>query len=169
MEGLDYRSYAFGLGCKRLREVEAGVLTPTLLRIEAADPERRLVGLEHRLMTAERLLAKVERHLRADPDSSFEEAFSQVTDAIRYTFCYPEESYTDGVATDCDRLRAAGFEPVDLRNSWGTRECPGISSRWRVAGTDQLFEVQFHTEASWQAPASEVAVPPGAADIPGYW
>ena len=74
-----------------------------------------------------------------------------VKDAIRYTFQYSEEHYTEGVYADVDRLKAAGFELVELRNSWGCEEYKGINSRWRVPENGQLFEVQFHTQISFEA------------------
>jgi hypothetical protein len=74
-----------------------------------------------------------------------------VKDAIRYTFCYSEERYTEGVYEDCQRLEHAGFERYDRRNSWQHDEYKGINTRWRVPGDTQLFEVQFHTETSLAA------------------
>src|SRR6202034_1938542 len=117
-------------------------------------------------------------------------------DAIRYTFEYPEEKYADGVPADVDRITAEGFELVEFRNSWGNEEYKGINSRWRVTDENQLFEVQFHTRASFEAKqethatyerlrtlpedhedvhelrgfqrevTAKVPVPPGALDIP---
>jgi hypothetical protein len=55
------------------------------------------------------------------------------------------------VYADCDRLQRAGFEWVDRENSWGKEQYKGINSRWRLQGDGQLFEVQFHTEASLEA------------------
>jgi hypothetical protein len=40
-----------------------------------------------------------------------------IKDAIRYTFCYPDDDYTPGVYADCQRLSEAGFEFVDRENS----------------------------------------------------
>jgi hypothetical protein len=40
---------------------------------------------------------------------------------------------------------------VDRRNSWANEEYKGINSRWRVPNTGQLFEVQFHTQVSFEA------------------
>ena len=40
-------------------------------------------------------------------------------DAIRYTFCYSEDAYTEGVYADCDRLADAGFELVERRELMG--------------------------------------------------
>jgi hypothetical protein len=194
----EYRAYTIEQGSKRVHEVEEALITPAILGIEAGDPARRLVGLDYRLKGRDRLAEKVLHHLRANPDISCEEAFRKVKDAIRYTFQYPENRYADGVHADCRRLMGAGFEAVDLRNSWSDGESKGINSRWRVAGNGQLFEVQFHTRASFEArrlthdayerlrdpvtPKAErdalaryqrevstrITTPPGAPDIPSY-
>jgi hypothetical protein len=193
----EYRDYAVDQGCDRVRETEETVVTPAMRRIEAEDPDRHLTGLEYRLKGKDRITEKVatlmdERHLTA------EEAFGRIKDAIRYTFQYSDEHYTSGVQTDVERLKASGFEPVDLKNSWGDQQYKGINSRWRVPDNGQLFEVQFHSEASFEAkqathPAYEklrigiptkaeqkeleqlqrnvtarVPIPANAADIPDY-
>ncbi len=49
------------------------------------------------------------------------------------------------------RIKAAGFELVELRNSWNGEEYKGINSRWLVPENGQLFEVQFHTQISFEA------------------
>lgn len=74
-----------------------------------------------------------------------------IKDTIRYTFCYPDDAYAGGVQADCSRLKEAGFELTDFRNSWAHEEYKGINSRWRVPENGQLFEVQFHTQASFEA------------------
>ncbi len=43
------RSYAIDQGYARVREIEEKTVTPAMRRIEAEDPDRHLVGLEHRL------------------------------------------------------------------------------------------------------------------------
>jgi hypothetical protein len=194
----EYRAYTIEQGCKRVHEVEEALITPAVVGIEAKDPVRRLVGLDYRLKGRDRLAEKVLHHLRANPDISCEEAFRKVKDAIRYTFQYPEDRYAVGVHADCKRLMGAGFEAVDLRNSWSDGESKGINSRWRVTGNGLLFEVQFHTRASFEArrlthdayerlrdpatPRAErdaleryqrevsarLTTPPGAPDIPSY-
>lgn len=194
----EYRAYAIDQGCDRVRETEETVLTPAMRRIDAEDPDRHLVGLEFRLKGKARLTEKVSNWLKADADLTPERAFSLVKDAIRYTFQYGEQHYADGVLADCERLKAAGFVFVERENSWDEEEYKGINSRWRVPENGQLFEVQFHTEASFHAkqethPAYErirdpstpheeitklrdfqrevctrVPVPPGATEIPDY-
>jgi hypothetical protein len=146
-----YRKHAIEQGCARVREIEENVVTPAMLRIESADPSRRLVGLDHRLKGEDRLSEKVEFHLRASPDITYDEAFAKVKDAVRFTFEYKEAHYAEGVIADCTRLEEAGFKRVDLRNTWANEEYKGINSRWRIPESGQLFEIQFHTRSSFEA------------------
>lgn len=193
-----YRGHAIDKGCERVEQIEKNVVSPAMKSIEAQDPDRCLVGFDRRLKGRDRLAEKVDNWLKAEAEMTTEQAFGMVKDAIRYTFQYPDGRYADGVRADCERLKTAGFEPVDLKNSWDSPEYKGVNSRWRVPDSGQLFEVQFHTEASFSAkqethsayervrdpdtPHSEIPklreyqrsvsaripVPPGAADIPGY-
>jgi hypothetical protein len=146
----EYRAYTIDQGCDRVHETEETVVTPAMRRIESEDPDRHLVGLDFRLKGRERLSEKVAEAMRFKGRSA-DDAFTEVKDAIRYTFQYPDDRYSDGVKADCERLKEAGFEPVDRKNSWGAEEYKGINSRWRVPGSAQLFEVQFHTQASFEA------------------
>jgi hypothetical protein len=138
-------------GCEDIRETEEKVVTPAMLRIEAEDPDRHLVGLEFRCKGEDRIMEKVAAALEEQSDLTPEEALASVKDAIRYTFQYTEEHYTEGVYADVGRLQAAGFELVERRNSWGGEEYKGINSRWRIPQNGQLFEVQFHTKISFEA------------------
>jgi hypothetical protein len=192
----EYRAAAVERGCDQVRETERKVITPEIQRIEAEDPDRHLVGFDFRCKDKDRLTEKVSLQFDAQPDLTPDEAFSSVKDAIRYTFQYSEERYTSGVYRDCERLEAAGFEPVERRNSWTKEEYKGVNSWWRLPEGGQMFEVQFHTEASFETkqlthPAYErirnpatpdkeveglrrfqrdvsakVVIPPGAEDIP---
>ena len=192
-----YRAYAIDQGCDRVRETEETVTTPAMLRVEAEDPDRVLVGLEFRLKGRERLSEKVAEAVE-ERGHSVEEAFGLVKDAIRYTFCYPEDRYCEGVLADCERIEAEGFGRFDRKNSWDEDEYKGINSRWRAPDGEQLFEVQFHTQASFDAKqethsayerlralpedeaevrqlrayqrevTAKMPIPPGAADIPDY-
>ena len=145
-----YRQHAIETGCTRVREIEQNEITPALRDIESADPTRHLVGLENRLKSEERLAEKVENWIKADATLTYEQAFGLVKDAVRYTFQYPEDRYADGVRADCQRLAEKGFEAVDLKNTWDNDEYKGINGRWRTP-SGQLFEVQFHTQASFEA------------------
>ena len=123
--------------------------------LDAHTPGRQLVGFEYRLKSRDRIEAKVTHGMRKRGVSA-ERAFSALTDTLRYTFQYPDDNYADGIAADVRRLKAEGFELAGLRNMWGEPSpgCTGINSVWRAAdaaGGQQLFEVQFHTQASYAA------------------
>jgi hypothetical protein len=191
-------AYAIDQGWAEVEKIETDTVTPAMLRIEAEDPDRRLVGFENRLKGKDRLTEKVTKAVDEQPDLSYDNAFAVVKDAIRYTFQYPDERYTAGVWADIERIMDLGFERVDRRNTWESEVYKGINSRWRVPENGQVFEVQFHTEASYEAkqethaayerlrgPATpkdeqerlveyqravnaRVPTPPGATDIPNY-
>ena len=144
------RAHAIDQGCARVQEIEEKTVTPAMRRIEAEDPDRHLAGLEHRLKGDDRLTEKIESDMRKWGVTA-EQAFSNIKDAIRYTLEYPENRYTDGVLADCQRIEDAGFELAERRNSWDGDQYKGINSRWRVPENGQLFEVQFHTRASFEA------------------
>ena len=166
--------------------------------VESQDPDRHLVGFEHRLKGRDRIKEKVYDKYQGALSRSPEEAVSLVPDTIRYTFQYREARYTQGVWTDIERLKGEGFKLHKLKNSWSDEEYKGINSQWIEPDTGQRFEVQFHTRISFEAKqlthiayerlrtkqadefeelvleafqkkvTAEVPVPPGAADIPDY-
>jgi len=144
------RGYAIDQAYTRVREIEEKTVTPAMRRIEAEDPNRHLVGLEHRLKGRERIEEKVVHDVQKKGLSA-EQAFADMKDAIRYTLQYPEDKYTAGVEADARRLKSAGVEYVDSRNTWNSEQYKGINSWWREAESGQLFEVQFHTQASFDA------------------
>ena len=192
-----FRAHAIDQAYDRVREIERNTVTPAMKRIEAEDPERRLAGLEHSLKGKDRLTEKVDKLVK-ELGHSVDQAIGLVKDSIRYTFCYPEARYADGVDADCERLQDAGYQLVDRENSWTAEQYKGINSRWREPESGQLFEVQFHTQASLDAkeethwayeklrigvptPAEQrdledfqkqttarIPVPPGATEIPDY-
>jgi hypothetical protein len=192
-----FRAHAIDQAYDRVREIERGTVTPAMKRIEAEDPGRRLAGLEHRLKGKDRLTEKVAKMVN-ELGHPVDQAIGLVKDAIRYTFCYPEALYADGVDADCQRLQNTGFQLVDRENSWTAEQYKGINSRWREPESGQLFEVQFHTQPSLGAkeethwayeklrvgvptPAEQrdledfqkqitarIPVPPGATGIPDY-
>jgi hypothetical protein len=116
--------------------------------IEACDPDRRLVGFDHRLKGPDRIKDKVAEDILVKSRSA-EDALAGVKDAVRYTFQYDTADYTSGVRSDMERLQGSGFEKVELRNSWTDDHYKGINSRWRDPSSGLLFEVQFHTSISF--------------------
>jgi hypothetical protein len=183
--------------CDRIAKREEERISPAMRAIESHDPDRHLIGFEHRLKGRDRIKEKVFGMIK---ESSFspEDAVSHVPDAIRYTLAYREARYTQGVWADIERLKGEGFKLQKLKNSWSGDEYKGINSQWIEPDTGQRFEVQFHTGISFEAKqlthtayerlrtkqadvfeelvlealqkkvTADVPVPPGAADIPDY-
>jgi hypothetical protein len=141
-----------GGACDRVRDIEQRVITPAMRDIESQDPDRSLVGLDHRLKGPDRLKEKIGRILEEQPDRTPDQAMSLIADAIRFTFCYSDKHYVDGVRADLERLHDRGFELArPLKNSWDDWQYRGINSQWRDPESGQRFEVQFHTFTSFEA------------------
>jgi hypothetical protein len=183
--------------CRRIAQTERDIVSPAMRSIERQDSGRRLIGYEHRLKGRDRVKDKVATDIE-EKGRTAREAMSMIKDAIRYTFAYRAEGYADGVRADLARMEAKGFMQVERRNSWTDDQYKGINSRWREPATGQLFEVQFHTKASFEAKqlthkayervrdpqttrrelrelrsfqrgvCERIPLPPGAADIPDY-
>jgi len=183
--------------CDRIAELERQKITPALRAVESQDPDRHLVGFKDRRKGRDRIKEKVCDTVK-ERGRSLEDAVSLVPDAIRCTFQYRESRYTEGVWADITRLKDQGFELEKLKNCWSKEEYKGINSQWIEPESGQRFEVQFHTRISFEAKqlthdaykllrayqvdsfeelvldaiqkkiASDVPVPPGAADVPDY-
>lgn len=137
--------------CDRIADIERTIISPAMREIESGDPERHLAGFDHRLKGPDRIKEKIAAQLDAQPGLVCNEAISILKDSLRFTFCYPDDHYSDGVLADTDRMLARGFERVDRRNTWTDDLYRGVNSRWREPDTGLLFEVQFHTETSYEA------------------
>ena len=134
----------------KIAEAERTVLTPAMREIEACDPERRLVGFEHRLKGLDRLKDKVAVDVE-EKGRTATEALALMPDAVRYTFRYGEGRYAEGVDADMRSIQAGGFELVKLKNYWACDQYRGINTQWLDRQSGMRFEVQFHTEASFEA------------------
>jgi hypothetical protein len=137
--------------CEEIAEVERDVVSPVMREIEACDPERRLVGFDHRLKGLDRIKDKVAQVFNEQSELTVEEVVADVSDTIRFTFCYNEGRYAVGVREDIQRLKDQGFELDRLKNYWADAQYKGINSQWLVPGSGQRFEVQFHTQTSFEA------------------
>ena len=138
--------------CGQIREIAENIITPAMRAIESEDPDRHLMGLEHHLKGTERLKEKVATALEEQPNLTPRQALSAVPDAIRFTLSYSDERYTAAVTADLSRLTACGCELAKpLKNLWEGDQYKGINTQWREPATAQLFEVQFHTQASYEA------------------
>jgi hypothetical protein len=135
--------------CDRIAVRERDKISPALLATESQDPDRHLIGFEHRLKERDRIKDKVHDKME-EFGFSPEEAVSNVSDTIRYTFQYREDRYTQGVWSDIGRLKERGFELRTLKNFWSAEEYKGVNSQWIEPDTGQRFEVQFHTRISFE-------------------
>jgi len=134
-----------------LRDEARQSIRPAMERIAAADPDRRLAGLEHMLKSEDRLKEKVADALQAQSELTVRQAAGGVPDSVRFTLSYPCERYASGVLADVDRLKGEGFELVKLKNLWHSDQYKGINSQWRAPDTGTRVEVQFHTVESLEA------------------
>jgi hypothetical protein len=94
-------------------------------------PWRHLAGLEHRLKDEDRVKTRIAEDIRVK-DRTVDQAFATLGDAIRFTFLYPEDRYTEGMHGDLQQLAAQGFTEVHRQDFW-TRPArhKGIVSCWR--------------------------------------
>jgi hypothetical protein len=136
--------------CNGIGELEREQISPRLRLVESCDPDRRLIGFEHRLKSRDRIKEKVYDDVTLLGHSP-EESISALPDAIRYTFQYEESRYAHGVQADIIRMREQGFELIELRNYWSADQYKGINSQWIEPQSGQRFELQFHTEVSFEA------------------
>lgn len=136
--------------CADIADEGRSDILPALKRVESAEPDRRLAGLEHMLKGEDRLKEKIADYLRA-PGVTVRGAVGKVPDAVRFTLIYDLNRYAEGVLGDVDRLKAEGFELIKLKNLWDTDQYKGVNSQWRRPDTGLRFEMQFHTADSLEA------------------
>ncbi|WP_370950484.1 toxin glutamine deamidase domain-containing protein [Amycolatopsis sp. cg5] len=128
-----------------------GGVRENMLRIEENVPGAKLEGLKYELKGDDRLKQKVAETLDRNPDQDLTTVLRKVPDGIRYTYSFDNDNYTAGAKQVDTMLRAAGYEPVEVKNSWLNPKNPyqGINTRWRDPESGLQFEVQYHTPESW--------------------
>jgi hypothetical protein len=127
-------------------------LTPAMHRVEAQLPHGQLApeSEELSLKSPERYKAKLAAMIARHPGVPPSELAAGIYDTARYTFVFEPEHYTDGTWMVHRRLKDQGFDLEARRNRWESPEAKGIRTRWRDSARDLVFEVQFHTPASWE-------------------
>ena len=150
-EGLAVRRAAEG------RDAEGsygeGGLTPAMRRVEAELTHATLVPDTEKfaLKSPDRFKEKLAKMISLEPDIMPGDHAARIHDGIRYTFLFEDQFYSAGVRDAENRLTCHGYKLVGRKPSWLGEEYRGINSRWRDSASGQLFEVQFHTPASWDA------------------
>ena len=128
-------------------------LTPAMRRIEAALDHGHLADDTEKfaLKDPDRFKEKsaklVERHPATDPS----DLVAEIPDGVRYTFILDFDHYTENVEVGHALLGGAGCEHIETKPSWHADEYKGVNSRWQVPSASVMFEVQFHTQESWDA------------------
>jgi hypothetical protein len=111
----------------------------------------RLEGLEFRRKGEDRLKEKIAELLETGaPDATPKEVMTEISDAIRYTFCTDPGNYKDAYWDIKGRLQEHGHRMIYSQNHWLNKQYKGINTRW-VTPEGQRFEVQFHTPESFCA------------------
>lgn len=127
------------------------VITPQI-RTVAAWSGAELVGLNHRLKSEDSLKRKVATKLKYDAGQSVYDALEDINDAVRYTFQWSDDEYTDGTRKAATTLAAWRHESVRWSNTWKNRTSyKAVNSAWRDGLTGHKYEIQFHTPASHDA------------------
>jgi hypothetical protein len=124
-----------------------------LTDIKDSVPGADLAGFDRRLKEPDSLKRKVASDLLDNPNASARDLLSQIKDSVRYTYKIPDQAYADGVRQAVSAMKARGYEPVagSWKNVWSSEGYKGINSAWRDPVTGHVFEVQFHTPASFDA------------------
>jgi hypothetical protein len=128
----------------------ADAVTGSLQQIEGEFPGVRLAGLGNCCKGENRFKEKVAENLSLKPERDAAQEAASVPDALRYTYVLPPRDYTAGYRAISQRMQDQGHVLTEVRNFWSSEGYKGINSRWSTAD-DQRFEVQFHTEVSFQA------------------
>jgi hypothetical protein len=135
------------------RDAES-TITPVVMAIKDEVPGTQTAGYpDFVLKDPESFKRKLATTLSDSPTRDLDAALADMKDSVRYTFKFPSEgtAYADGVNTAIGRFQDAGFENVRFKNTWGGDDYTGINSFWRDPRTGHVFEMQFHTQESFDA------------------
>lgn len=108
-----------------------------------------LKSLNHRLKSMPSILEKIVSDSE-DYDNSYERAANNICDAVRYTFVIDDSLYTDKVDECLHNLEDLGYEVIDLKNKWESKEYKGINVRIVAKNKKDVFELQFHTPLAYR-------------------
>ena len=138
--------------CEDIRTEGREVIRPAMERVEAADPGRRLAGLEHMLKGEDRLKEKIADVITCEhPVPRLSKRWIRCPTPFDLPSLMTRQRYAEGVLSDVDRLKSEGFELIKLKNLWAEEQYKGINSQWRRPETGLRFEMQFHTPESLEA------------------
>jgi hypothetical protein len=122
-------------------------------RIESQLEHGRLVPDTEKfaLKSPDRFKEKLWDMIKAEPDKPANHHAAELHDGIRYTFLFEPGRYVDGVRDATSLIESRDFEFGVRKNTWPNAEYKGINTRWADPVSGVRFEIQFHTDESWQA------------------
>ena len=128
-------------------------LTPAMRRMETELDHGQLIEDTEKfaLKDPDRFKEKFARLIERYPGADPRELAASISDGIRYTLIFDFDYYTAGVAAGHTQLADAGYERIETKPSWDSDQYKGVNSQWREPSAGVMFEVQFHTEESWDA------------------
>jgi hypothetical protein len=128
-------------------------ITPALRRIEGQLDHGSLVPDTEKfaLKGPDRFKEKLAKMMRTEPDRPASDLAAEIHDGIRYTYILGFDDYSSEVDEVRRLLDEEGYEQAAFKPSWSGDEYKGINSQWRDPASGHIFEVQFHTQDSWEA------------------
>ena len=137
---------------KRAAAIEP-IITGDLQRMAAA-VQARMAGLDYRFKGRESLIRKIEsKTWRRDVTPA--RAAANITDVLRYTVLLDGESFVSQYWQLQEQLAASGYQTNKVSNTWRKNAVyKGINTT--IIKNGQVFELQFHTEQSFNLKNNEL-------------
>ncbi|MFE6904530.1 hypothetical protein ACFVFJ_48565, partial [Streptomyces sp. NPDC057717] len=110
-----------------------------------------LRGVNQRVKTENSLKRKLKKLMKENPGASFSKVADSVNDALRYTIQFETKKYARRVTQTAEVLQKMGFELAGYRNTWDKSGYTTIYSWWHDPEDHICFEIQFHTDGSYNA------------------
>jgi hypothetical protein len=108
-----------------------------------------LTGLGHRVKDLESLKRKLAtEHARTGKPLPI--LLNKAQDAVRYTVVIDDTTYVKGVRQLAEMMERRGYVNLRTRNAWHSSRYRGLNTNWADPSSGAVFEVQFHTPASWR-------------------
>ena len=157
MENFTTNKEAWDLAKKLLAQAEENEPTITAdLQNIATAVSAEFVGLRNKFKTEESLTRKLVDKSFGDSQKLWQAA-KTINDVLRYTFVLPFEIYAKGFHRTIKELRRTGYRIPEYKiwNAWHNvgsdkdRGYRGINIT-AISSKRQKFELQFHTEESFQ-------------------
>ena len=129
------------------------IITGDLQRMAAA-VQARMAGLDYRFKGRESLIRKIEsKTWRRDVTPA--RAAANITDVLRYTVLLDSESFVSQYWQLQEQLAASGYQTNKVSNTWRKNAVyKGINTT--IIKNGQVFELQFHTEQSFNLKNNEL-------------